>query len=123
MAGRQADVQDASPTCLQSLLADAPTAQLRRADGAAGDSREEMEGAGDADPRRRSHLDPVHARMEGSRGGSCEGGSRGGTESVLSLVQVCSDVQGPCGLGAAESSPADLLRRRFLGEAQDAPPQ
>ena len=26
-------------------------------------------------------------------------------------------------MGAAESSPADLLRRRFLGEAQDAPPQ
>jgi len=123
MAGRQADVQDASPTCLQSLPVDAPAARLRRAGGAAGDSREEMEGAGDADPRRRSLLDPVHARMEGSRGGSCEGGSRGGTESVLSLAQVCSDVQGSCGLGAAESSPADLLRRRFLGEAQDAPPQ
>ena len=51
MAGRQADVQDASPTCLQSLPVDAPAAQLRRAGGAAGDSREEMEGAGDADLR------------------------------------------------------------------------
>ena len=51
MAGRQADVQDASPTCLQSLPTDAPAAQLRRAGGAAGDSREEMEGAGDADPQ------------------------------------------------------------------------
>ena len=51
MAGRQADVQDASPTCLQSLPADAPAAQLRHAGSAAGDSREEMEGAGDADPR------------------------------------------------------------------------
>ena len=61
MAGRQADVQDASPTCLQSLPADAPAARLRHAGGAAGDSREEMEGAGDADPRRRSILDPVHA--------------------------------------------------------------
>ena len=52
MAGRQADVQDASPTCLQSLPADAPAARLRRAGGAAGDSSEEMEGAGDEDPRR-----------------------------------------------------------------------
>ena len=51
MAGRHADVQDASPTCLQSLPADAPTARLHRAGGAAGDSREEMEGAGDADLR------------------------------------------------------------------------
>src|SRR3954467_14645113 len=33
MAGRQADVQDASPTCLQSLPADAPAARLRRAGG------------------------------------------------------------------------------------------
>ena len=32
-------------------------------------------------------------------------------------------MQGSCGLRVAESSPADLLRRRFLGEAQDAPPQ
>ena len=51
MAGRQADIQDASPTCLQRLPADAPAARLRRAGGAAGDSREEMEGAADADPQ------------------------------------------------------------------------
>jgi len=51
VAGRQADVQDASPTCLQSLPADAPAARLRRAGGATGDSREEMEGEGDADPQ------------------------------------------------------------------------
>lgn len=87
MAGRQADVQDASPTCLQSLPADAPAARLRRAGGAAGDSREEMEGAGDANPRRCSLPDPVHARMEGRRGGSCEGGSQGGTLDSVSASE------------------------------------